>query len=507
MNRAAITPDDDHDVLRDSCGVAAVCGHPEAANLVYLALYALQHRGQESAGIVAADGAELRRRAGMGHVAEVFTPAELAQLPGPRAIGHVRYGTAGASSPENAQPLMMLHQRGAFAVGHNGNLTNAITLRTQLERSGSIFRSTTDTEVLLHLVARSRAADMVDAVVEALAQVEGAYCFVLCDERRVVAARDPYGVRPLALGRLPGGGAIVASETCAFDLVGAQFEREIEPGELLVIDEDGRERSLFPLRAARPAPCIFEFVYFARPDSRVFGRSVSDVRHALGRELAAECPVAADVVVPVPDSGVPSAIGFARAAGIPFDVGLTRNHYVGRTFIEPAQSIRHFGVKVKLNPVRAIIEGRRVALVDDSLVRGTTMRKIVTMVREAGAAEVHVRISCPPIVSPCYYGVDMPSKEELVASRASVEEIRGLIGADTLGYLSLEGMHRAADAAPGAFCAACWTGHYPVPVVDPVDRRRHAARLKELRQADAAAAERTQANEERGGWPTTRSGN
>ncbi len=470
------------DHFRDKCGVAAVHGHPEAANLVYLALYALQHRGQESAGIVSGDGQSLHRHVGMGLVADVVTPKELARLTGSHAIGHVRYGTAGESSLENAQPLQMVHRRGRLSIAHNGNLVNAEELRAELEAEGAIFRSTTDTEAILHLVARSRAPDVVDALVDALRQVEGAYCLVLADESRVIAARDPHGIRPLSLGRLPGGEPVVASESCAFDLVGARFERDVEPGEIVVFapgtpGEPGLEHSIFPFPPAVKVPCIFEHVYFSRPDSLVFGRAVAEVRRALGRELAHEHPVEADLVVPVPDSGVPAAIGFANASGIPFDVGLTRNHYVGRTFIEPAQSIRHFGVKVKLNPARALIEGRRVVLVDDSLVRGTTMAKIVHMVRESGAREVHVRISCPPTVSPCYYGVDTPSRNELIAARETIEQIRLHIGADTLGYLSLDGMLRAAQGAPGEFCTACYTGQYPVPLHASQRRFAGTARL------------------------------
>lgn len=469
-DQAPIAADDDG--FRESCGVAAVYGHPEAANIVYLALYALQHRGQESAGIVAGDGSRLRRHVAMGLVADAFAPRDVAALAGGHAIGHVRYGTAGWTSLENAQPLAITHRRGPLALAHNGNLVNERLLRRRLERDGSIFRTTVDTEVILHLVARSEAPDIVDALVEALGQVEGAYCLVVADPQRVIAARDPHGFRPLSLGRLPGGQPMIASESCAFDLVGARFERDIAPGEMVVLGPGNAERSVTFAAPQPHIPCIFEFVYFARPDSVMFGRSVAAVRRELGRQLAREHPAPADIVAPVPDSGVPAAIGFARESGVPFDFGLTRNHYIGRTFIEPTQSIRHFGVKVKLNPVRAIIEGRRVALVDDSLVRGTTMAKIVHMVREAGAREVHVRISCPPTISPCYYGIDTPSREELIASSHSVEEIRRHIEADSLGYLSLEGMHRAAQGAPGSFCSACYTGQYPVPVSDAAELRR-----------------------------------
>ncbi len=450
----------------EKCGVAAVHGHPEAANLVYLALYALQHRGQEAAGIVASDGKELRRVAGLGYVADVFTPERLETLAGTLAIGHNRYATAGASGLENVQPLLMKTKRGPLAVAHNGNLVNALSLRRTLEAEGAVFHSSSDTEVILQMAARSARRDLPGALVEALSIVRGAYCLVVADRERVVAVRDPHGFRPLSIGRLPGGSPVIASESCAFDLIGARYERDIAPGELIVFGPDREERSSFPLPPASPTPCIFEYVYFSRPDSQVFGRPVSEVRRALGARLALEQPVDADLVVPVPDSGVPAAIGYSRASGIPFDFGLTRNHYVGRTFIEPAQAIRHFGVKVKLNPVKELIAGRRVVMVDDSLVRGTTMAKIVQLMRQAGAREVHVRLSCPPTLSPCFYGIDTPTEEELIASFMSVPEIRMQIGADSLGYLSLEGMHRAVGSELGEFCAACFTGDYPLPVTD-----------------------------------------
>jgi amidophosphoribosyltransferase len=457
--------------------VAAVHGHPEAANLVYLALYALQHRGQESAGIAAGDGTRLRRSVGMGHVAEVFADEErLRELSGSHAIGHVRYGTSGSSALENAQPLRMTHRRGPVALAHNGNLVNALTLRHELDREGSIFRTTSDTEVILHLLARSKQETLEDALAEALGRVSGAYCLVVADDSRLIVVRDPHGFRPLSLGRTEEGAVVVASESCAFDLIGARFERDIAPGEMLVIGPNpGQERSFFPFPKVRPLPCIFEYVYFSRPDSFVFGRPVGEVRRALGRELAREQPADARLVVPVPDSGVPAALGYSQEAGIPFDFGLVRNHYVGRTFIEPAQSIRHFGVKVKLNAVRSLLSGREIVLVDDSLVRGTTMAKIVTMVRQAGARKVHVRISCPPTIASCYYGVDTPSKRELIAAQMPVEGIREFVGADSLGYLSLEGMHRAVGTDQGRFCVACYTDDYPVPVRDGDELR---ARMK-----------------------------
>ena len=458
--------------FREECGVAAVHRHEEAANLVYLALYALQHRGQESAGIAVGDGQRILRSVGMGHVADVFTPSRLAELEGSHAIGHVRYGTAGWSILENAQPLRMTHLRGPVALAHNGNLVNALTLRSELVQEGSIFRTSSDTEVILHLVARSRAHTLEDALAEALNRVEGAYSLVVADQSRVIVVRDPHGFRPLSLGRLPSGAPVAASESCAFDLIGARFERDIAPGEMLVLGPGKVEQSFFPFPPADPVPCIFEYVYFSRPDSYVYGRPVGEVRRAMGEQLAREHPAEADLVVPVPDSGVPAAIGFSQAAGISFDFGLVRNHYVGRTFIEPAQSIRHFGVKVKLNAARALIAGRRVVLVDDSLVRGTTMAKIVSMVRQAGARQVHVRISCPPTKAPCYYGVDTPSKKELIASHTSIEEIREFIAAESLGYLSLEGMHRAVGARRGKFCVACYTDEYPVPLHDGAELRR-----------------------------------
>jgi amidophosphoribosyltransferase len=463
------------DGFREECGVAAVHGNPEAANLVYLALYALQHRGQESAGIAVGDGQRIRRSVGMGHVADVFSNEErLRELTGSHAIGHCRYGTAGGSMLENAQPLRMTHRRGPVALAHNGNLVNALTLRHELDQEGSIFRTSSDTEVILHLMARSKQGTVEDALAEALGRVSGAFSLVVADQTRVIAVRDPRGFRPLSLGRLPDGAAVIASETCAFDLIGARFERDVAPGEMLVIGpEPGEERSFFPFPKAEPRPCIFEYVYFSRPDSYVFGRPVGEVRRALGRELAREEPATAQLVVPVPDSGVPAALGYSQEAGIPFDFGLVRNHYVGRTFIEPAQSIRHFGVKVKLNAVRALLAGREIVLVDDSLVRGTTMAKIVTMVRQAGARRVHVRISCPPTIASCYYGVDTPSKEELIAAQKPIEEIRAFIGADSLGYLSLEGMHRAVGSEQGRFCVSCYTDEYPVPIRDGEDIRQH----------------------------------
>ena len=457
---------DDH--FHDECGVFGVFGHPEAANLTYLGLYALQHRGQESAGIVSSDGTELYLHRAMGEVEEIFQPTVLAELPGSLAIGHTRYSTAGDKALLNAQPIMIDCNKGKVALGHNGNLTNAAEWRRKLEHRGSIFQTNSDTEVIVHLIARSQARNLSGALGDALNQVEGAYSLLVLTQDELYAVRDPRGFRPLVLGRLPlatGGEAwLVASETCAFDLLNAQYVREIEPGEMVRISRSGIESIHFAPQKPRQQ-CIFEHVYFARPDSIIFGRSVNESREALGRLLAREHPVDADIVVPVPDSGVPAAVGYALESKIPFRMGLIRNHYIGRTFIEPSQAIRNFGVKLKLNPIRGLIEGQRVILVDDSIVRGTTSRKIVRMVREAGAREVHVRISCPPTISPCYYGVDTPTREELIASSNSPEEIRKFLGADSLGYVSLPALRQAVNDTEGKFCTSCYTGVYPTDLV------------------------------------------
>jgi len=448
------------DKFKDECGVFGIFGHAEAANLTYLGLYALQHRGQESAGIAASDGEQVRISRAMGYVADTFDNDVLSTLAGPMAIGHVRYSTAGESRLSNAQPILIDCAHGQIALCHNGNLVNARELRDELVREGSIFQSNSDTEVILHLYARSKARGVEDAIVDSVSQVQGAFSLVMLTKDRLVAVRDPHGFRPLALGRL-NGATVVCSETCAMDLIGATYERDVEPGEVLIVSADGM-RSLKPFPPAPLAHCIFEHVYFARPDSYVFGRSVNEVRTNLGRVLARERPVDADVVVPVPDSGVCAAMGYAEESGIPLRMGLIRNHYVGRTFIQPAASIRHFGVKVKLNPVRSILDGRRVVLVDDSIVRGTTSRKIVRMVRAAGAKEVHVRISCPPTISPCFYGIDTPVKSELIAATHTLEEIREFIEADSVEYLSLEGLLSTVEADRGSYCTSCYTGRYPV---------------------------------------------
>jgi amidophosphoribosyltransferase len=457
---------DDH--FHDECGVFGVFGHPEAANLAYLGLYALQHRGQESAGIVSSDGSELHLHRAMGEVEEIFQPSVLAKLPGSLAIGHTRYSTAGDKALLNAQPILIDCNKGKVALGHNGNLTNAAEWRRKLEHRGSIFQTNSDTEVIVHLLARSQARNLSGALGDALNQVEGAYSLLVLTQDELYAVRDPRGFRPLVLGKLttPGGFAawLVASETCAFDLLNAQYVREIEPGEMLRISKSGIE-SIHFAPEKQHQQCIFEHVYFSRPDSIIFGRSVNESREMLGRLLAREHPVDADIVVPVPDSGVPAAVGYALESKIPFRMGLIRNHYIGRTFIEPSQAIRNFGVKLKLNPVRGLIEGKRIILVDDSIVRGTTSRKIVRMVREVGAKEVHVRISCPPTISPCYYGVDTPTREELIASSHSPEEICRFLGADSLGYVSLPALKQAVADSEGRFCTSCYTGVYPTDLV------------------------------------------
>ena len=444
------------------CGIVGIFGHPEAAKLSYLGLYALQHRGQESAGIVSAEGPSLTRRGGMGHVADVFSREVIEELRGPVAIGHVRYSTSGDSNPANAQPFLLRHHRGPIAVAHNGNLVDAAQIRSELEADGAIFQTTTDTEVLLHLVARSKVPDVVDAIVEAVRQVRGAFSLLFLVPGRLVAVRDPMGFRPLSIGKVDGAW-VVASESCAFDLLGAEKVRDLERGEVVVIDVGGLH-SFKPFAPARPAPCAFEHVYFARPDSTIFGQSVQAVRKRLGAALWKEQPATADLIVPVPDSGTFAGLGYAAAASIPFELGLVRNHYVGRTFIEPSQQIRNFGVRVKLNPVRETLAGRRIVLIDDSLVRGTTSQKIVQMCRDAGAKEVHLRISCPPTVGPCYYGIDTPRRDELIATRKSVEEIRRFVGAESLGYLSLKGMMEAIGGDPDHYCTACWTDQHPVPL-------------------------------------------
>ena len=444
---------------------------PKRQNMTYLGLYALQHRGQESAGICASNKGQLSCFKRMGLVADIFDADKLADLSGDAAIGHVRYSTAGSSRIENAQPILITCQHGQVAVAHNGNLINAKQIRKRLERIGSIFNTDSDSEVLLHLIAKSNAASLEDAVVEALGQVEGAFSCVFLTNDKLIAVRDPHGFRPLVMGTL-GESTMFASETCAFDLLDANAERELEPGEMVIVNDMGMRRTLHPFEKKPTQHCIFEHIYFARPDGMMFGESTQAFRQSLGAKLAEESPVDVDLIVPVPDSGVTAAVGYANHSDIPFAFGLIRNHYVGRTFIEPKQSIRHFGVKIKLNPVRSLMEGKRVLLVDDSLVRGTTSRKIVKMVRRAGAKEVHVRISAPPTTHPCYYGIDTPTRKELIASSHTVEEIRKYIEADSLAYISEEGMLNCLkNSQPENYCRACFTGNYPLtfPIQEAVE--------------------------------------
>jgi amidophosphoribosyltransferase len=455
--------------IKEECGVFGIYGHPEAANLTYLGLHSLQHRGQESAGIVTSDGTHLYTHREMGLVSDIFTEEVLSRLPGKNAIGHVRYSTTGSSHVKNSQPIVVTYSRGEIAIAHNGNLTNARAIREELEHGGAIFQSTTDTEVIVHLIARSQEESLIKRIIEALIKCRGAYSLLFLSPEFMIATRDPYGFRPLVMGRL-GDAKVVASETCAFDLIEAEFLKEVEPGEILVISPKGTE-SIKPFPEVGHTHCVFEFIYFARPDSFIFGRNVYQVRKELGRQLAREKPAYADIVVAVPDSGVPAAMGYSEESGLPLELGLLRSHYVGRTFIEPQQSIRNFGVKLKLNAIRDVLSEKRVVIIDDSIVRGTTSRKIVKMIRAAGASEVHMRISSPPMCFSCYYGVDTPIREELIASSLDVEEINKYITSDTLGYLSLEGVMKAVESyktleGKENFCDACFTGNYPVEITD-----------------------------------------
>ena len=450
------------DKFHDECGVVGVYGHPDAANLVYLGLYALQHRGQESAGIAASSNGKMHLEVGMGLVADVFSDVRLKKLPGNIAVGHNRYSTTGVSRVKNAQPCLIEYSGGTMAMGHNGNLVNASEIRKELGVAGAIFQSTNDSEVIVHLMAQSRRNSFVDRAVAALSQVKGAYSIVLMSENELVAARDPQGFRPLCLGKLDGA-YIVASESCVMDLVEAEFIREIEPGELILINQFG-VKSFHPFQKASTKQCVFEHIYFSRPDSYLFGHSVYSTRKLMGKALAREKPVEADVVVPVPDSGVISAMGYSEEAKIPFQMGLIRNHYVGRTFIEPQSQIRNFGVKIKLNAVKPVIEGKRVIIIDDSIVRGTTSKKIVRMLREVGAREVHVRISSPPTTHSCFYGIDTPTKGELIASNMDIDQTCKYLGADSLHYISLEKMLEIFGEQKDDFCAACFDGRYPVDV-------------------------------------------
>jgi amidophosphoribosyltransferase len=469
----------DDDKLREECGVFGILGHDSAAALTALGLHALQHRGQEAAGIVSADGDQFHTHHALGQVGDNFSDETvMAPLRGDAAIGHVRYATTGATLLRNVQPLYADFEFGGFALGHNGNLTNAYTLRKQLVRRGCLFRSTTDTEVIVHLMATSRRGSVIDRLVEALRQVEGAFSLVCIARDVVIGVRDPYGVRPLVLGRL-GDTDVICSETCALDIIGADFVRDVEPGEMVVLTRDGVQ-SLTPFQPAQRRFCIFEYIYFARPDSMVEGTSVYEVRKQIGMELAREFPVDADSVIPVPDSGVPAAIGYAAQSGIPFELGIIRNHYVGRTFIEPTDHIRHLGVKLKHNANRSFIEGKKVILVDDSIVRGTTSKKIVEMVRRAGAKEVHMRISSPPTRHSCFYGIDTPEKEKLLAHNLTVEEMRNYIEADSLAFLTIDGLYRAVgegrrDPANMRYCDACFTGEYPIRLTDWDDAANQVA--------------------------------
>ena len=458
------------DAFRDECGVFGIFGKPDAAAVVTLGLHALQHRGQEAAGIAAYDGKQFFVERHVGLIGDTFTkPAVLARLQGDRAIGHTRYSTTGGEGLRNVQPLFAELAEGGFAIAHNGNITNALTLQRQLQKRGAIFSSTSDTETILHLVAVSEGPHFVDKFIDAISRLEGAYSFVALSEKKMIGARDPLGIRPLVLGDLEGA-YILASETCALDIIGARFVRDVQPGEVVIVTRDGLE-SRFPFERTNARFCIFEYVYFARPNSIIEGRNVYSVRKRIGEELALEAPVEADLVVPVPDSGTPAAIGFGQGSGIPFELGIIRNHYVGRTFIQPSAQIRHMGVRLKHNANRALIEGKRIVLVDDSIVRGTTSQKIVQMMREAGAKEVHMRIASPPTMSSCFYGVDTPEKAKLLASRMSVEEMAAFIRVDSLSFLSIDGLYRAVrepgrnNACP-QFCDACFTGDYPTRLTD-----------------------------------------
>jgi len=475
------------------CGIFGICGHPESSKITYLGLHGLQHRGQESSGIVSSDGERLYPIRQMGLVADIFTEEVLEKLPGHMAIGHNRYSTTGTSELKNAQPFVVEHSRGGLAVSHNGNLVNAHLLREELESYGSIFQSNMDTEVIVHLMATSRAPTLLERIITALQRVKGAYSILFLTEHALIAARDPFGFRPLVLGSLKGS-YVFASETCALDLIEAHYEREVEPGEIIMVS-DGKFSSIKPFKEERRAQCIFEYIYFARPDSIVYGRNVNEVRKQLGMTLATERPADADIVIPVPDSGLPAAIGYASKSGLPFETGLIRNHYIGRTFIEPEEGIRHFGVKIKLNPSRETLKGKRAVVVDDSIVRGTTSRKIVKMILDAGAREVHMRISSPPTTHSCFYGIDTPTREELIASTHSVEEICRFIGADTLGYMSHEGLLSVVGKAAPDFCRACFSGKYPVEI--PMELRSpqlalfEPSRIKEI-EAGAAYAPQEQ---------------
>ena len=456
MKKTLLLPD-----IHEECGIFGIFGHSESANLTYLGLYALQHRGQEGSGICSSDGTKLHLEKSLGLVAEIFNEKVLKNLPGHIAIGHNRYSTTGSSTIENVQPLMATYSLGSIAIAHNGNLVDIENLKNKLEKDGAIFQSTSDSEIILHLIARAKSGELIERIASAVRQISGAFSLLLMTEKELIAIRDPYGIRPLCLGQIKDA-YVVASETCAFDLIGATYLRDIEPGEMLIIDENGLN-SIKIFNSVKRAYCVFEFIYFARPDSYIFDHiCVNTVRKELGRQLAREHGIDADLVIPVPDSGVPAALGYAEESGIPFEFGLIRNHYVGRTFIEPKQSIRHFGVKVKLNPVRDALKGKKVVVIDDSIVRGTTSKKIVKMIKELGGAkEVHLRISSPPTIGPCFYGIDTPTRQELIASSHKIEEIKKYTTADTLGYLSIEGLKKIVPNSD-LYCMACFNCKYPI---------------------------------------------
>jgi amidophosphoribosyltransferase len=472
----------DEDKLHDCCGIFGIWNHPDAARYAYLGLYGQQHRGQESCGITSTNGVEMFTRKGMGLVAQYFDEGRIAELVGHGAIGHVRYSTTGSSLPKNAQPIYFDTHRGPIALAHNGNLVNAMRIRETLSRAGTIFMTSSDSEVILHLIAQSAEEDTVSAIVDALKQVQGAYSLVFLTPEMLLAVRDPHGFRPLVMGELDGS-TVFASETTAFDLIGAEFVKELAPGEVVYIGKDQHEpHSIFSFQRQRLHQCIFEHVYFARPDSNIFGTVVHSVRRRLGENLARETAgeIKVDIVVPVPDGGNYIALGYSHISGTPFEIGLVRNHYVGRTFIEPEQGIRDFGVKVKLNPIRSVIEGKRVALVDDSIVRGTTSAKIVELLRQAGAAEVHYIVGSPPYISPCYYGIDTPRKENLIGANHPIEGICKAIGADSLHYLSLEGLLQSVDPDRDNYCISCFTGHYPVQTSKDAEAQLNLWHRREL---------------------------
>jgi len=450
-----------NDYLKDKCGVFGVFGHKDAARLSYLGLYALQHRGQESTGIVTSDGRLVREHKGMGLVSEVFNEEEILKLSGNIAIGHTRYSTTGSSNIKNAQPFLVETLSGHIAVAHNGNLTNALTLRKKLEKQGAIFQSSMDSEIVIHAIAHSKKKDFKERIQDGIMQLEGAFSMVLLVEDGIIAVRDSRGFRPLSLGRLDGA-YVVASETCAFDLIHAEFIRDIEPGEILFITEKGLKSVYTADKKPKSSFCIFEYIYFSRPDSNIFGSNVHLARKRLGRELAKEAPCKADLVIAIPDSGSSAAVGYSEQSGITLEVGMVRNHYIGRTFIQPAQHIRDLSVRVKLNPIRDVVRGKKLVVIEDSIVRGTTSKARIRTLREAGAKEIHMRVSCPPHISPCYYGIDFPTKEELIASSHTIEETRRFIGLDSLVYLSLEGLYKAMPLPKNKFCVSCFTGKYPV---------------------------------------------